>query len=215
MQPISNSLTAALSQVGSPTSELKVTDWRPELDAYEPSLVAAREACAQFRADMAADATPYWLCLSSAVNGCGKTMLAEQTYKACYRLNPDAKSLLVYSNLPPGHEPPRRRRSVWLQGVDFARRLREHHEYDLPEYLGADWLVCLDDMGVTRDPTDFIADAYFRLAQARLGKWTLWTTNLDLEQISDRIDARVASRLIRDRNRFITIKAGDYSLRAK
>lgn len=58
-----------------------------------------------------------------------------------------------------------------------------------------------------------VADALFRLANARIGRWTVWTSNLTHREISDSIDARLASRLIRDGNKGIRITAPDYALR--
>ena len=36
-----------------------------------------------------------------------------------------------------------------------------------------------------------------------------------VHRIAARLDGRIASRLIRDENRLVTIKAGDYALRIK
>ena len=162
-------------------------------------------------ADIAADpAAGYWLTLSG-VNGCGKSMLAGQLAAQGRRLNPDAKPVLVY-DLPAGQEQPRRRRCVWIDERDLAKRMREG-EYDLPEYLADDFFLVVDELGGSRDPSAFVADALARLFQLRRDRWTVITTNLTVQEVADRIDARVASRLIRDRNRVVKITAGDYALR--
>ncbi len=89
-------------------------------------------------------------------------------------------------------------------------------EWDLPEYLRADYLVAVDDVGRSRDTANMtFADGLCRLADQRLGHWMIWTTNLTLAEIGNRLDARIASRLIRDDNRLVTIKASDYALRKK
>ena len=83
----------------------------------------------------------------------------------------------------------------------------------LPEYLAGDYLIVLDDLGSARERWGRVADALFRLANARLGRWTIWTSNLTHREISDSIDARLASRLIRDGNKGVRITAPDYALR--
>jgi DNA replication protein DnaC len=100
-----------------------------------------------------------------------------------------------------------------MDEAKFARLYLDDKQYDLPEYLAHEWLVLFDDLGAKRDGKDVLADAIMRLANQRLGKWTLWTTNLSLDEIAKRIDARVSSRLIRDENRLVTITAGDYAKR--
>ena len=177
--------------------------WRPTLDEYEPSLTAAADACGGFVAALAAQPeSGHWLTLAG-VNGCGKSMLAEQLLAQARRLNPD-RGLII--------GPRERRACTWIDERDLARRMRGG-EWDLPEYLGGDFFVVLDELGATRDPSTFVADAIARLCQARRDKWTVFTTNLTMQEIAERQDARIASRLIRDRNRFVTITAGDYALR--
>jgi DNA replication protein DnaC len=73
----------------------------------------------------------------------------------------------------------------------------------------------MDELGMTRDPTNFISDSIGRLVESRLGKWTVWCTNLKVGEIQERMDGRIASRLIRDENKVISIKAGDYALRQR
>ena len=174
------------------------------LDEYEPSLTAAASACADFVADMAAHPEGgYWLTLGG-VNGCGKSMLAEQISLQAVRLNPDAHGPIIGSR--------ERRMCTWIDERNLASRMRGG-AWDLPEYLGHDFFLVLDELGATRDPSTFVADAIARLCQARRDKWTVFTTNLTMQEIAERQDARIASRLIRDRNRFVTITAGDYALR--
>ena len=184
----------------------------PVIDAYEPSLIAARDACADFIAAMLAGEPPYWLTFAGR-NGCGKSMLAEQIGETAARINPDSKSLLI-RDVPGGLEPPRRRLCVWMDERSLARRMKEG-EYDLPEYLADDFFVVLDEMGATRDPSNFVGDALSRFFQGRRDKWTVVTTNLNAAEIAERIDARITSRLIRDLNRIVTITARDYAFRKK
>lgn len=177
--------------------------WRPTLDAHHPSLNEAAEAAARFVAEIASGAPPRWLTLSG-VAGCGKTMLAEQIGRAAMPHNP--------GNVNLWQSPRRRPKVVWMDATKFASRIKSGEEYDLPEYLGDDFLVVFDDLGTARDKTDYVADATYRFCNARREGWTVFTTNLTLGEISAKVDERVASRLIRDRNQMLRITAPDYAL---
>lgn len=196
-----------------PLSQPPAAAWRPSLNAYEPSLAAAAVALAKMAADMARGADPYWLTLAGPF-GCGKTMLARQLFDhARDHCNPGRFSLWQA-----GHgirsEHSRRPTCQWFTADTFAQRMAGLGEWDLPESLRPDYLVVIDDIGRTRDTANAtFADALCRLADNRLHRWTLWTTNLTLAEISNRLDARIASRMIRDDNRLITVSAGDYALR--
>ncbi len=210
-------------------------EFKPAFDAYEPTLCEAIEACEMFAQALSTDQptikgrynateapigailadlvdirlAPYWLTLSG-VNGCGKTFLANQLGQHAQRVSPYASAPYERDKTDDND---RRPRVVWFDEVNFVKRCRDG-EYDLPEYLGRDWLVIIDDLGASRDKTGFAGDMLFRLCNARIGKFTMFTTNLDLPNIANRIDARITSRLIRDGNTFIRIEAGDYALRA-
>lgn len=196
--------------------------WRPALDEYERSLTVAADECARFLADARAQAKERpagtcrdgrWLTLGG-VCGCGKTeRLALPTFKAASEFNPGAAALWV-NGTGVYMERNRRPQCVWLTATAMADRMRRG-EYDLPEYLGHDYLVAIDDVGAARDTTSFIAEALYRLCNVRLGKWTIFTTNLSLAEVAKQIDPRVASRMIRDRNVAVSITAGDYAMRAK
>jgi hypothetical protein len=215
MEHISRTLSPALSAIRqrSPITPSSISDWQPILDAYEPSLASAVSAARAFVGEMEAKAPARWLTLSGQV-GCGKTFLARQIFAQAERINPGS-----HKNSP-----------VWLAGDSVYERRRPkcrwHNErafssivrggdYQYPYYLGDDYFVCLDDLGSERDNSAFIAQNLFDLCNARLGKWTLFTTNYTVAELTERIDSRVASRLIRDENTFLRIKAGDYALRPK
>lgn len=189
-----------------------ISGWTPDIDAYEPSLASAARLAARFIADMERGAQPYWITLTGK-QGCGKTMLARQLYQQSKLTNPGRGSLWVSGN---GVYDSRDRRPncVWSTSNDFADRMR-NGEYDLPEYLRADYCVAIDDLGAARDKTEFVADGLYRLADQRMHRWMIWTTNLDLAEIGARLDPRISSRLIRDENVFATISAPDYAMRKR
>jgi DNA replication protein DnaC len=97
-----------------------------------------------------------------------------------------------------------------MTSTEFADSCRG--DFGLPEYLADDFLVAIDDLGAARDTTNFVADAIYRLANSRIGRWTIFTSNLNLADVATKIDERVASRMIRDRNVVHRIAAGDYAM---
>lgn len=178
-----------------------ILPWRPKLDAYHPSLVAAADACAQFVADYTANGAPYWLTLSGPT-GCGKSMLLEQTHRQIVRVFADREPTR-------GGNAPRS-----FDAYGFTSRMRGG-EYELPKELASASMLSFDDLGASRDTTGFVADSLCWLAEMRLGRWTMWTTNLDSAALVQRIDERFVSRLIRAGSRVVTIAAGDYWSRSR
>lgn len=173
----------------------------------------AADASERFVADIERGNPPYWLTFSG-LPGTGKTTIARQTYVEAskHRIAATANhtpQIGIYDEMK--RRPDRR----WIDETRFAKLYLDDRQYDLPEYLAVEWIVAYDDLGAKRDGKDVLADAIYRLANQRLGKWTIWTTNFTLEEISQRIDPRVSSRLIRDNNRLITITAPDYALRKR
>lgn len=189
------------------------SNWRPKLDEYHPSLAKAADAAARFVADIERGARPYWLTFTG-IQGSGKTMLTTQTFAEA-RKHCAAATANHPQQFGTYDEMRRRPDTRWIDETRFAKLYLDDRQYDLPEYLAIEWLVCYDDLGSKRDGKDVLADALYRLANQRLGKWMLWSTNLTLDEISHRIDPRLSSRLIRDDNRLITITAPDYALRKR
>ena len=188
------------------------SSWHPQVDAYEPSLAQAAHDAARFVSDMAAGVPPYWLTLTG-VPGSGKTMIARQIHEQSKLHNPGRHSLWVpQTQNGVLRDDERRPYCIWLDATRFADRLKKG-EYDLPESLRPDFCVVFDDLGASRDKSDFVPEAIYRLAAARLGRWMVWTTNLTVQEIKDRLDARIASRLLRDDNKFVTLRCADYALR--
>ena len=86
-------------------------------------------------------------------------------------------------------------------------------QYEIIEDLEKTFLLMLDDIGADHDPSGVGVSKLDRILRARSGKWTIVTCNLSLAQIAEKLDARIASFLIRDENRVCEITAEDYALR--
>jgi len=168
---------------------------------------------------MRAGDPPRWLTLTG-VNGCGKTMLMRQVFAQANAANPGnpasnpiwppdwdtrpADGVHVYRSSRPY--------CVWFDERGLAARMRDG-DFNLPASLAGDYFVALDEVGSARDPTNFVAQAVGDLCEHRLGRWTMFATNLTLAEIAERMDARIASRFVRDDNRVVEIRARDYAFR--
>lgn len=91
----------------------------------------------------------------------------------------------------------------WARAREFAK---------VRELTDAFFLV-LDDLGVEHDPNGFVASIYDRVLNARLGKWTIVTSNLLTSEIAKRLDVRIQSRLFRGKSKVIETDVQDYSAR--
>lgn len=80
--------------------------------------------------------------------------------------------------------------------------------------LRDDWFVGLDDIGAeyVRNKELSVAKLY-EILSARTGRFTVITANLTLDQVNTHMDARIASRLLRDGNVVVDVKATDFNLR--
>lgn len=146
--------------------------------------------------------TGRWITFAG-IYGCGKTTLARQIAAAAPKTFPNCRAR--------NHADAAcvRTDSVWWEGAELAQAMKGR--WDLPEDLARYWLVVIDDLGAGRDVSGHVAEALYRIANQRLGKWTVWTSNLGRQEIANHIDARLASRLVRGRNAFVPIDAGDYA----
>ena len=88
-----------------------------------------------------------------------------------------------------------------LRGGDYGR---------LNPLYSADFLA-IDDLGAEYE-SDFINSKLQQLLNKRLNKWTVITSNLSLNDFSAK-DDRIASRLVRGKNKVIQIEANDYNLK--
>lgn len=148
---------------------------------------------------------PYWLTLASP-SGSGKTMLARAVYRQFMEQNRFEVALDVAAQKIVGNT------GMFVDWRKFCDSVRGGC-YELIEDLCDEWFVIIDDLGSERDTSGFIASAVDRIMNSRRGKWTLITTNLSLAEIGERVDVRVASRLVRDDNKVIEINVPDWNQR--
>lgn len=158
----------------------------------------------QFSADLN-NTKPYWLSLLGD-SGIGKTMLAKRAYRHFMDYSRHNKKLDVQNQRIVGNTG---QICNWrgfcadVRGGSFGRI----------DDICSDWFVVLDDIGSEHDPTGFVASMIDRVFNERQHKWTLITSNLFLKQIAEKIDSRVASRMIRHGSKVIETRSMDFSLR--
>jgi len=84
------------------------------------------------------------------------------------------------------------------------------------EDLIEDDFVVLDDIGAEYDKagSGFTTSLLDRILNSRLRKWTLITSNLSLREISEQLEDRIASRMIRDGSVVIECNTVDFAMRS-
>ena len=162
-------------------------------------------AAEKFAADVN-NREPYWISFLSR-SGSGKTHLAKMLYQhflKCSRFNLgfDAQKNRIIGNTG--------QFCSWRRLVSDLRQ----GDYDLIRDLVDDWFVVLDDIGSSYDPNGFVASALDQVLNGRLRKWTVITCNYGMQEIADRMDIRIASRMIRDGSVVVDCKdVADFNLR--
>ena len=147
---------------------------------------------------------PYWLGLVGT-SGTGKTYLARQIFN--YAIRHIAKSYKIFgeSEIYVG--------DCYATTADrLAEMWREQKSGRSDGLCSAD-LLFIDDIGTTADKSGFITDAMYTLLSRRVGKWTILTSNLDFNGITEQFDARLADRMIRDGNIVVKMDCESYSRR--
>jgi len=155
-------------------------------------------AACQFAQDVN-NLQPYWISFLGT-SGTGKTHLAKMLYRhfmGCSRFNLDydKEHNRIVGNT--GQFCDWRRLTADLRSGD----------YELIDDLTSDWFVVLDDVGSSYDPNGFVASALDQVLNGRLRKWTVITCNYGLSEIAERMDIRIASRMIRDGS--VVVECGD------
>lgn len=207
MEPISKVLGRAMTgakalttgtSLSAPTPDSsKISKLFPQFRTFkDPVLEGMEKAASAFSAETYSKSAPRWLSFLGRT-GTGKTFLADLLLTVCH------PGLSRHPTLANGL-----RRHYW---PTLLEKLRDQKYWLMAEIAEAN-LVFLDELVLEHDPTGFAKDKLCEILGRRIGKWTIFTSNLDLEQF-ERIDPRITSRLIRGANTVKICNTTDYSLR--
>jgi DNA replication protein DnaC len=169
----------------------------------DSQLVKMKRAAIAFADDLLARRSPRWCTLLGA-SGVGKTHLARAIY-SIFRRNLSGEIQFADTGRI------RRYSGEFLKWSALANRLREGNYGFFSDMCDVSFAV-LDDIGAEHQ-SDFSRAKLYEFLDRSVGKWRVLTSNLTLEQVAERLDTRVASRMLRNDSVVIEVDTLDYSLR--
>jgi DNA replication protein DnaC len=174
----------------------KFADWLGFQTFGDEKLVAAVLAAQEWASAFKSKSSPRWF---SAIgnSGTGKTHICKRLWNYA-KDNSDWSKFDYFPSV-----------IFW---PDFVQKLRAGDAFEMRTEMKRWPVLFLDDIGAERDTSGFASEELNTLLGCRMDRWTLLTSNLDIEAIS-RIDGRIASRLIRGKNICVGIKTLDFSER--
>lgn len=218
MHHISAVLPKVVEHLEQPTkNELDNTQELVKCDQFQtlrdPQLEGMKEAAEQFVNDMLGKKASRWLSFLGS-SGAGKTMLAKWISSVFkdrldWEINWPATELTRTAAQPYGRII--RHRGDYRTWGSVAKLLRDGEFRLFDDICGVGFLV-VDDIGAEHG-SDFISSKLYELCSRREGKWTVFTGNLSLSDIEARLDARIASRMIRNGSIVIDVDVPDFNLR--
>jgi chromosomal replication initiation ATPase DnaA len=165
-------------------------------------LIAMMQAAWHFLEDFRDGKQPRWLSLLGS-SGSGKTHLAKTVWKI-YRHDRNLFRASVENGeiVYPGE---------WCDWPRLAGDLQSNSGYSELEELASAKLIIVDEIGADRDKHGHVRDCLARLLSTRVGKWTLITSNMSLTAIRDKMDSRIASRMLRDGSVVVDVEVPDFN----
>ena len=151
---------------------------------------------------------PYCLTLAGKT-GTGKTHLAKKVLRQFtdqnrFEVKYDALDQRILGNT-----------SMWVdwRKLCIDARTQGCDHYRLVDDICREWFVVIDDLGAGRDNTGFVTDIADQIISGRKEKWTLITTNLSLRELADKMDVRIADRLLRNNGVVVEVNAKSFALK--
>lgn len=154
----------------------------------DPALESVLKATKLFASSIQLNATPHWLCLFGK-SGTGKTHIAKRLLEF-WRQRVGWKEVQgkagTFKSLGD---------SRFVSFPKFIERQKAGNFGEINDIRSFPFVV-VDDIGAEHDPSGFAKSRTFDIAEGRLGKWTVITSNLSFAQIAE-MDTRIASRMLR------------------
>lgn len=168
----------------------------------------------RFTLELLGHLPPRWITFLGT-SGAGKTMLARwinAVFKQYldWKIDWPATERTKTETNPYGTIIRDRGQFVWWAKI--ARLMREGEYRVLDDLCQLSFLV-VDDIGAEHG-SDFVNSKLYELCSRRERKWTVFTGNLSLGDIEKRIDARIASRMIRHGSVVVDVAVTDFNLRS-
>ncbi len=163
----------------------------------DPQLERMKLEGARFITAFCEEKSPYWLSFLGK-SGTGKTFLADQI--GC-RIYP------WYEVIGWARDPDKKAQQRFL-GLATARQWDNYEGRWFPDNRP----ICVDDIG-SEYITDYSKSKLLEFLNRRENHWTVITANMSLEQISDQLDPRIASRMLRHGSVVVEVDTQDFSLR--
>jgi len=143
-----------------------------------------------------ANLEPRWLTILGN-SGTGKTHVASAAWDYMQKRSDWSEQTFIHSR-------------VYWPSLVASMRGGVGYEHVIEMYK---WPVLfLDDICAERDTTGFAGEQLNTLLGCRMGKWTIITSNLLLNQIGE-TEPRLADRMIRKPNLLAEVKTTSYALR--
>lgn len=172
----------------------------------DPRLERMLSAARTFVDDFDTGKKPRWLVMLGT-SGAGKTHLAREIWR-WFKASPHFATRVSDDEeiIYPGQFASWRNVADGILSGNYARM----------NELCREKFVVLDDIGAEyQDRAGIVKSKLDRLIDARLGKWTLITCNHTLQQIAERMDTRIASRMIRGGSVVVEVDVPDFNARAR
>jgi len=196
-----------------------------ESESDRAELLAMKDAVMRWLNDIADNRQPpRWLTLCG-LPGVGKTFLAKMArdwlkqygrwifeHKVRPELDPSFENYLTLF----GYAQEGGYFFKWSRMLDTMR----DGDFGHLNLVARGWVRIIDDLGAESrgadgSPTSFAIGTMAKLADRRVQKWTLITSNFGRRSIAELFDSRVASRMMRDGGEIIECSAIDYNLRSE
>lgn len=175
-----------------------------------------KKEAASFADDMLNGREPRWISFLGT-SGAGKTMLAKiiwHLFRDRLRREVDWPATKRTQNESCPHGKILIYRGGFINWGNAINNRMLQGDYDFLEDMREWQFFAIDDIASEYERhRELSASKLYNVLEARLKKWTVITANLSLEQIGSRLDARIASRMLRDNGVVIDIDVPDYNLR--